>query len=364
MGHDLSLAEAREKAGELRRALEEGEDPAAAKKAARARAEAARQGVGTVAAVIDHYYASGPGAALRTGAEQRKTIARVFRPLLGHVAGDLRRTELQLAADGYRSATTASAAVGALRPILKWSAKRGLVRDDNWAVLERPELRQRGGGLEKGQGDRRHLTADELKKLWPLLPGSYGACSRLILLTAVRLREATEASWAEIDLEAATWTIPAARRKDTRSKRRARAAPAADHVVPLSRQAVKLLIAVRETKHRTAKGTADLVFVGPYGGRLVNWSRWLASLHKTSGVEPWSAHALRRTAATFAAETGVEPHVVSALLGHRAIGGNALLSAYQRGRYSAEHRGALQRLADRVDIIVADANVMSLRGRS
>ena len=183
-----------------------------------------------------------------------------------------------------------------------------------------------------GQVDRRHLTADELKKLWPLLTGSYGACSKLILLTGVRLREATEASWAEIDLEAATWTIPAARRKDTRSKRRARAAPAADHVVPLSRQAVELLIAVRDTKHRSGKGTADLVFVGPGGGRLVNWSRWLASLHKTSGVAPWSAHALRRTAATLAAETGAEPHVVSALLGHRAIGGNATAFGLSAGQ--------------------------------
>ena len=97
----------------------------------------------------------------------------------------------------------------------------------------------------------------------------------------------------------------------------------------------------------------------------MNWSRWLASLHKTSGVEPWSAHALRRTAATLAAETGAEPHVISALLGHRAIGGNALLSAYQRAGTRPSIGAALQRLADRVDIIVANANVMPLRrGRS
>ena len=108
----------------------------------------------------------------------------------------------------------------------------------------------------------------------------------------------------------------------------------------------------------------DLVFVGRDGGELVNWSRWLAGLHKKSGVAPWSAHALRRTAATMAAETGAEPHVVSVLLGHRQIGGNALLSAYQRSRYSDEHRVALQRVADRVDTIVADTNVVPLRGRA
>ena len=165
IGHDLSLAEAREEVSELRRAVERGEDPAATKKAARQAALAAKEGFGTLGAVVEHYYSSGPGAALRTGSEQRKTIGRVFKNVLGRVAGDVRRTELQLAADNYRSSATASAAVGALRPVMKWAARRGLVRDDNWTVFERPELhpRREEDGRDKGQADRRHLSADELK---------------------------------------------------------------------------------------------------------------------------------------------------------------------------------------------------------
>ena len=353
VGHDLSLADAREKARELRRQVREGNDPVAEQKAARQRSLEARDGVGTLELVVDTYYGKGPGASLRTGAQQKKTIARVFAAALKRHAGDVKRVDVQLLADSYQSATVASAAIGALRPIMKWAAKRGLVRTDGWRDLERPEIY-----LDDKKPGRRKLSPNELATLWPNLDGPYADASKFMLYTAVRLREATEATWSEINLENATWTIAAARRKDTRSKRRVRAAPAADHVVPLSRQVLTLL---SEIYQRRQPKPGDLVFVNRDGGALVNWSRWLRSIHKISGVESWSAHALRRTAATMAAETGAEPHVVQAILGHRAIGG-VLQSLYQQSRYLPEHAAALQRLADRIDAIVMSVdNIVALR---
>ena len=349
VGRALSLAEAREKAQELRRQIREGKDPTAQRQAVRARSLAARDGVGTLEAVIDSYYTVGPGASLRTGIVQRKSIKRVFKPLLKRVAVEVSRADVQLQADAYKSASSASAAIGALRPMLKWAAKRNLVKDDNWRDLERPEIRLDPQVNPVGRAGRRRLSAHELTQLWPRLQGPYADASKLVLYTAVRLREATGATWSEIDLERAIWTIPAGRRKDTRSKRRVKAAPAADHVIPLSRQAVALLRILHE-RHKS--GAVGLVLVGPEGGELVNWSRWLARIHATSGVNPWSAHALRRTAATFCAELGTPPHVVQAILGHRAIGGD-LQSLYQGSRYLPEHAAALQRLADRIDAIVA-----------
>ena len=53
------------------------------------------------------------------------------------------------------------------------------------------------------------------------------------ILTAVRTQEAIGAKWSEIDLEAATWTIPAARMKAKR-----------DHRVALSKRAVAVLKAL------------------------------------------------------------------------------------------------------------------------
>ena len=62
-----------------------------------------------------------------------------------------------------------------------------------------------------------------------------------------------------------------------------------------------------------------------------------------------------------AAELGAQPHVVQAILGHRAIGGD-LQSLYQQSRYLPEHAAALQRLADRIDAIVGgEDNVVQLR---
>jgi integrase len=55
-------------------------------------------------------------------------------------------------------------------------------------------------------------------------------CLRFIILAACRLGEALKATWDEIDLEAAEWTIPPARMKGRR-----------EHRVPLSPEAVELL---------------------------------------------------------------------------------------------------------------------------
>ena len=55
-----------------------------------------------------------------------------------------------------------------------------------------------------------------------------------LVLTAVRLREATEARWSEFDLDAKLWTLPPPRTKKRKQ-----------HRVPLSRQVLKILADAR-----------------------------------------------------------------------------------------------------------------------
>ncbi|MEN1641840.1 tyrosine-type recombinase/integrase, partial [Pseudomonas aeruginosa] len=62
---------------------------------------------------------------------------------------------------------------------------------------------------------------------------------RLFLLTGVRPGELRQAPWSEFDLDAATWTIPAARMKARRP-----------HIVPLPTQAVELLRNLQEITGR------------------------------------------------------------------------------------------------------------------
>lgn len=67
-------------------------------------------------------------------------------------------------------------------------------------------------------------------------------CLEFLILTAARSSEALEASWGEIDLEEALWTVPAHRMK-----------AGAEHVVPLSTRAVALL---RQLRPENAKPDA------------------------------------------------------------------------------------------------------------
>ena len=96
------------------------------------------------------------------------------------------------------------------------------------------------------------------------------------------------------------------------------------------------------------------MFTGERGARLTNWPRWSARLERRLGFDV-SPHSLRRTCATMAGNLGYPPHVISALLGHRAIGGQ-LISGYNQSRYSAEVEAALQQVADFADALVVESH--------
>lgn len=103
---------------------------------------------------------------------------------------------------------------------------------------------------------KRHLPAvTDPKAVGPLLlmlDGYHGspvvrAALRMASLTFVRPGELRQARWAEIDLEAAEWRIPAERMKMRQP-----------HIVPLSRQALEVL---RELQPLT--GASEFVFPSP-----------------------------------------------------------------------------------------------------
>lgn len=333
----LGLANARTLAEDVRTRVKRGEDPTKERRVARERANSAKEGLGTFNSVLDSYFGSGRGKTLATAGEQLSRIRSVFAAQLDRPALDISPSDLQRCVDAYPAAVSAARAVGYVRPVLRWAGKRELVQR-GFHELEKP--------IEPRQ--QRVLSRDELKLILPHLDDEYGRAARFLLLTAVRLREATEARWIEFDLHAGTWTIVAARRKDTRSFSARNGGPTKSLTIPLSRQA-------REIVHALPAANADaLVFRGERGGALVNWDRWLKRIFDKSGTRSWSAHALRRTAATMAGELGTPPHIVQVMLGHRNIGGQ-LHAGYNQSRYSNEHATALQQLADHIDNIIVSS---------
>ena len=310
------------------------------------------QGIGIFGSVISLYFESGPGKLLDTRAEQERKVRHVFAKHIDRSAAEISCAELQVSADRHSSASSAGHAVAYFRPIAAWAAKREFMCA-GFGALERPAL---DAGPDRLNGQR-VLSSADLRKILPALKRSgHDAAAKFMLWSGCRLEEACGATWGEINLEGATWAIPAARRKDTRSKNRKKQVRQRDHIIFLPRQAIKLLQELGPGK------AADLIFRGERGGRLQNWDRWSKALMLATGTEGWDRHSLRRTTATMAGELGAPPHVISALLGHRNIG-DQLTAGYSKARYAAEVGEVLQLVADRLQAFGDDAqdNIVLLR---
>jgi len=299
LGRSLGLAEARLKAEDMRRKIKDGADPTAEKRASHQRTQLASQAIETFDAIVEAYFTTGQGAGLSTKDDQVRRIRSVFAMHLKRTALELKSSELQLSIDKHGAKVSAARAAGYLTPVLHWAKRRDLVIGD--FNLEKPR---------QDAPQQKVLTEVELSTLLPMLKSHHGLCAKFMLLTAPRVSEATAATWSQIDLEAKTWTIPPENLKDTRalSVRRKKAKQAL--VIPLSSQAIQLLLEIREAKieRRHLNGLPeeirrdDLIFVGPKGAQLRNWDRWLKKTGAETGVAGWSAHALRRTTATLAGD--------------------------------------------------------------
>ena len=334
VGANLGIAEARKKAEALRRAVREGADPTAERRAARQRSQAAREGIGTLRALLGMYYIKGPGSDRRRAGRDKQLLQTVFARVLDKPMHDLDDTELQLIVDDWQSASTGSLAVRLIRPCLKWAGKRGYARP-KLGILEQPRT------VAKRE---RVLTSDELKSIWPHLNGVRGNVIKWLLWTGCRLGEAAALPWAEIDGD--KWTLPATRTKSGRQR-----------VIPLSHQAMDLLATLGSPQRD------GLIFASAGGRALSNWDKSTKKLHALTGTTGWHRHDLRRTVATMLGDLGFPPHVISAVLGHAHIAEGAT-AIYARSRYLPEHHEALQALADEIDRIVIGAdNVIRLAGR-
>ena len=146
-----------------------------------------------------------------------------------------------------------------------------------------------------------------------------------LILTAGRSAEVAGARWDKIDLDAATWTIPADRTKT-----------GAEHVVTLSRLAIEVL--------ERAKGyigdASGLVFVAARGGQMQRpiLSRVLAKLDKNATI-----HGFRSSFRDWAAESGVPRDVAESVLAH-VTGG--VEGAYLRSTLTERRRPVMQAWAD------------------
>ncbi|MGY4447927.1 integrase [Bradyrhizobium sp. i1.3.1] len=222
----------------------------------------------------------------------------------------------------------------------------------NWAVREGLDIAANpvlGTNRPVQPGSReRVLTETELSAIWQASgDDDYGRIVRLLLLTAQRRDEVGSMQWAELDTSSGLWTLPSARTKNHR-----------EHLLPLVPAALALL-PPRRNDREFLFGDGPRRSGDPHCG-FSGWSKSKTALDTRIGEalgEPlphWTVHDLRRSASTGMADRlGVLPHIVESILNHVSGHRAGVAGVYNRARYAAEMREALERWAEYVAALPA-----------
>lgn len=147
-----------------------------------------------------------------------------------------------------------------------------------------------------------------------------------LVLTASRSGEARGAKWAEIDVGAATWTVPGKRMKSGR-----------EHRVPLSSRALEVLA---QARHRG--NGSDLAFPSPSGRKLTGNTLSLVCRRLEIAAVP---HGFRSSFRDWCAERGVSREVAESALAHAVKG---VEGAYLRSDLFERRREVMEAWADYV----------------
>jgi integrase len=176
---------------------------------------------------------------------------------------------------------------------------------------------------------------------------------KLMALTFVRTGELIGARWQEFDLTASEWRIPADRTKMRR-----------EHLVPLARQAVEVLLTLRQVRGdpELCKG-AVLLFPGERDHeKSMSNGTLLMALDRMGYRGRMTGHGFRGVASTALNEMGYRPDVIEAQLAH--VEENRVRAAYNHARYSEERRELMQSWADYCDTVRHSGVVIPLRSKS
>jgi integrase len=200
------------------------------------------------------------------------------------------------------------------------------------------------------------LRLDELAVIWrtidnPEICRSDSitiAAMKLLILTGQRESEVCGAEWAEFDLSAGLWRLPAERTKTGRA-----------HLVHLAPQAIAVLQALKQITGKKRHAFASpLRPKQPIYGRAVNNS--LLTMFKAGrlpNVTQCHVHDFRRTLITRLPDLGIEPFIGHKIANHVLSG---VFAHYNHNSYEEQRKAALEAWAARLETLVTGSNVTQL----
>jgi integrase len=173
------------------------------------------------------------------------------------------------------------------------------------------------------------------------------AAIRMILLTACRPGEVRGAKWAEFDMDAARWEIPAERMKMRQM-----------HAVPISSQVLALLAELKKlTRH------SEYLFPARVGAKAKHITDMtVLKAVKRAAARDVHAHWLRAVFSTHVSDSLKWPDAVKeAALAHYKSG---VEGKYDRATHYKERVKLMQWYADEIDAAVKGADIIPITGKA
>lgn len=331
----VSLKDARDQADQARKALASGDDPSQVRKASKAKAthEAANTLEAVAEAWLQHQSTRWTGVtATRIRASLQSDVfpALGTRPLASIRPGEVMAVVKKIEARG--AGDQAGRVLQRVKSVFRWAVTHERIESNPMLDLVPSEI------LKPRQVQHRAALSDrDLPEFLAKLdayegdPHTVHALS-LLMLTATRPGEVRGARWAEFDLTAALWVIPAERMKMR-----------TEHRVPLSRQALEVLHAMQPLS-----GGRDLVFPSPfYPSKPLSENTFNSAMARMGYKNAATAHGFRALFSTVANESGANPDVIERQLAHKER--NGVRAAYHRSTYLKDRVALMQWWADYLD---------------
>lgn len=324
---EISLAAARVKREEAKRALIEGHDPMAPRRVN-------RQGV-TLAEATETYWQGRKdvSATYRTNALrgiELHLVRLLSKPISSITRDDLLGELLLMDAAGLHVyVRKVRMWVG---QVFEWAVENG-VANINPAALIRPEKAFGRAKVTSFAALALREVPEFLERL--AMEGdlqSVLAC-RLLALTWVRTNELRMMEWSEIDEAGKVWLIPAGKMKRDR-----------DHLVPLSDQSLAVLKQLRAR----SRSEARYVLSAPHRmDRPMSENSVLTLIARMGYRGRMTGHGWRSVASTWANENGYSPDAIERQLAH--VPDNKIRAVYNRAEYLTDRKKLLQDWADWLD---------------
>lgn len=327
----LSLAQAREKATEHRKAIAEGHDPIETSKHDKLARKLAHDNVLTFSLACKRYIKinSPEWKNAKHAAQWSNTLATYAEPILGDVPVariDTRQIVRVLEPIWLTKTETATRVRQRIEKVLDWCKAGGYMKGENPARYKGhiETLLPRVAKIKKVVHHPAvpYSRAHEFVSALRAKSGVSALALEFLILTAARTGEVIGATWDEIDFDAKVWTVPASRMKAGK-----------EHRVPLNDRALKIL----ETLQASTQG--QFIFCTGRGGLDVGISNaaMLGSMKDMPDFKQYVPHGFRSTFRDWAAEaTHHASDTVEMALAHTIE--NKVEAAYRRGDQLAKRR--------------------------